>query len=148
MLFISDRSALQGRVKWKIKDENILSGREKITYVSPGGYSFTDKLGRLICFDFCDSGSDVYLEEGLIVSDLYSLDYDFINDTLKDDGFEELMKEEHRLDLFKNFNRLAEVHCFLDVDEKEREVELECVYFELYDPISEEVLMLVGECDA
>ena len=147
MLFIYDRTTLQGKVKWKIKDDNILSGKDKITYISPGGYSFRDKLGRVICFDFSDSGSNLCLDEGLIVSELYSLDYDFTNDTLKDDGYEELMKEEHRLDLFKNFERFEEIHCFTDVNQEEREVELECVYFELYDPLSEEVLMLVGECD-
>ena len=56
MLFIYDRTTLQGKVKWKITDDNILSGKDKITYISPGGYSFRDKLGRVICFDFSDSG--------------------------------------------------------------------------------------------
>lgn len=148
MLFVYDKNTVQGKVKWKIKDNNILSGKEEITYVSPGGYSFRDKSGRLICFDFSDTGSNVNIDEGLIVSELYSLDYNFINDTLKDDGLEELIKKEHRLELFKDFKDLEEAYCFLDVDQQEREVDLECVYFELYDPISEEVLMLVGECDA
>lgn len=141
MLFIYDKSTVQGVVKWRIKDKDILSGKKKITYISPGGYTFETKAGNLISFDFSDSGTNIDLEKGIIESELYSLDYEFINFSLKENKLSELIKEEHRLELFKDFKEFNEVNCFTDVDE----VDLECIYFELYDPISEEILMLKGE---
>lgn len=144
MLFIYDKSSVQGIVKWKIKDENILSGKNKITYISPGAYSFITKDDKKITFDFADSGSDLDLEKGIIISELYSLDHDFINDMLVEEGYDKLRKEEHRLELFKDFKEFDDVYCFTDVDGVEYEIELECIYFELFDPISEETLILIG----
>lgn len=145
MLFIYDKSSLQATVVWKIKDKDILSGNKEITYISPGGYSFITNNNDKISFDFSDSGSTVNLKKGTILSELFSLDYDFINDTLKEHGLDHLIKDEHRLELFKDFKEFTEIHCFTDVDGEECEVELECIHFELYDPISEDNLVLLGE---
>lgn len=149
MIGIEDKNSIQGKVKWKIKNKDILNGEKEITYVSPGGYSFKDKQERIINFDWQDSGSDVDLEEGLIISELYSLDYDFINNSLNSAGYNELTKEEHRLELFKEFDKFEEIFLLTDVDEEEVDLreDLDCVYFELYDPISNKVLMLIGECE-
>lgn len=147
MLFIYDKSSVQARVKWKIKDENILSGKNKITYISPGGFIFKTKDDKEICFDFNDSGSDLDLKKGIITSELFSLDYEYINDNLKEKGYENLIKEKHGLELFKDFEEVVDAYCFIDVDMCEQEVEMECIYFELFDPKSEEIIMLIGEYD-
>ena len=149
MIGITDKSSIQGKAKWKIKNKDILDGKRKITYISPGAYSFKDKHGRIIDFDWQDSGSNVDLEEGLIISEMYSLDYGFINDCLRIEGYNYLIKEEHRLDLFKEFDKFEEIFLFTDVDEEDVDLreDLDCVYFELFDPISNKVLMLIGECE-
>lgn len=149
MLFVYDKSTVQGKVKWKIKNPDILSGKKKITYISPGGYTFRTNNNELIGFDFCDSSSILNLKEGIITSELFSIEHEYITEQLEQDGYNHLIKEDgdYRLDLFKDFKEFTEVYCFVDVDEEEVDEDLECVYFELYDPISEEVLMLVGECD-
>ena len=36
-MFISDDSTIQAFTKWKITNEDILSGKKKLTYFSPGG---------------------------------------------------------------------------------------------------------------
>lgn len=145
MLFIYDKSSLQATVVWQIKDKDILSQKKKITYISPGGYSFITNNGDEISFDFSDSGSTLNLEKGTILSELFSLDYDFINSTLKEHNLNHLIKEEHRLELFEDFKEFTEIYCFTDVDGEECEVELECIHFELYDPISDDNLVLLGE---
>lgn len=147
MIFIWDKSTVQARVKWKIKDDNILSGKNKITYISPGSFSFRTNDDKEIYFDFCDSGSDLYLDKAMIESQLYSLDYEYINDYLEEQGYYDLIKEEHRLELFKDFKEMIEAYCFIDVDEVEQEIDIECIYFELFDPKTEEILMLIGEYD-
>ena len=149
MLFVYDKSTIQGKVKWKIKNPDILSGKKKITYISPGGYTFRTNNNELIGFDFGDSSSNLDLKEGTITSELFSIEHEYITEQLEQDGYNHLIKEDgdYRLDLFKDFKEFTEVYCFVDVDEEEIDEDLECVYFELYDPISEEVLMLVGECD-
>lgn len=147
MLLVADKSSVQGKVVWKIKNKDILEGKRKITYISPGGYSFWDKKDRLLHFDWQDSESSIINDT--IVSELYSLDYCHINDMLKEEELDELIKEEHRLEFFKDFKRFEEVFCFTDIDEEEVDInnDLECIYFELFDPISNQVLMLIGECE-
>lgn len=147
MIFIWDKSTVQARIKWKIKDENILSGKNKITYISPGSFGFKTSDDKEIYFDFCDSGSDLYLDKAMIESQLYSLDYEYINDYLEEQGYYDLIKEEHRLEMFKDFKEMIEVYCFTDIDGVEQEVDMECIYFELFDPKTEEILMLIGEYD-
>lgn len=145
MLFIYDKSAVQATIKWQIKDKDILSKKKEITYISPGGYTFVTNNGDEISFDFSDSGSSINLKKGTIISEVFSLDYDFINDTLKDNNLNHLIKDEHRLELFENFKEFTEIYCFTDVDGEECEIDLECIHFELYDPISEENLVLIGK---
>lgn len=145
MIFIYDKFALQATVVWQIKDNDILSQNKKITYVSPGGFTFKTNNGEEISFDFSDSGSIINLDKGTIFSELFSLDYEFINDYLDSNNLNHLIKEEHRLELFKDFKEFTEIYCFTDVDEEECEVELECIHFEVYDPISKNNLMLIGE---
>lgn len=148
-MFISDRSSIQCFIKWKIINQDILEKKKEITYFSPGGYIFKDNQGREICFDWQDSCGDLNLEEGLVETEQYSLDHDFINSSLEQNKFIELIKLEHRLELFKDFKELTETHVTLDIDEEEfdQDGNVECIYFELYDPISEERLMLIGEYD-
>lgn len=145
MLLIYDKSALQATVVWQIKDNDILSGKKEITYISPGGYTFKTNSGDEISFDFADSGSVVNLDKGNIFSELFSFDYDFVNYSLKEHGLNHLIKDEHRLELFEDFKEFTEIYCFTDVDGEECEVELECIHFELYDPISDDNLILLGE---
>lgn len=145
MLLIYDKSALQATVVWQIKDNDILSGKKQITYISPGGYTFKTNSGDEISFDFADSGSVVNLDKGNIFSELFSFDSDFVNDSLKSHNLNHLIKDEHRLELFKDFKEFTEIYCFTDVDGEECEIELECTHFELYDPISDDNLILLGE---
>lgn len=149
MLFIYDKSSIQCYVKWKIINKDVLEGKKKITYFSPGGYCFEDKQGREICFDWQDSCGDQYLDKGIVETTQYSFDYDYINSSLEDDGYNDLIKPEHRLEFFKDFKKFIETHVTLDIDEEEQDEEgnVECIYFELYDPISDERLMLLGEYD-
>lgn len=147
MIFIWDKSTVQARIKWKIKDENILSGKNKITYISPGSFGFKTNDDKEIYFDFCDSGSNVDLQQGIIESELFSLDYEYINDYLQEQEYNDLIKEEHRLEMFKDFKEMIEVYCFTDIDGVEQEIDMECIYFELFDPKTEEILMLIGEYD-
>lgn len=143
MLFIADKSAIQAEVKWEIINKDILDGNKKITYISPGGFSFCDDKGRVICFDWQDSGSRI--EGKYIISDLLSFDYNYINDSLKYNGSEDLIKDEHRLEFFNNFKQFIEIYCLIDIDgeESNHENNLECVSFELYDPISNTELKLI-----
>ena len=145
MLFIYDKSSVQATVVWKIKDEDILSKKKEITYISPGGYSFITNNEEEISFDFCDSGSNINLKKGTIMSELFSLDHEYINECLEDNNFNHLTKEEHRLELFKDFKEFTEIYCFTDVDLEECEVDLECIHFELYDPKTDENLVLIGD---
>ena len=145
MLFIYDKYALQATVVWQIKDNDILSGKKQITYISPGGYSFKTNSGEELSFDFADSGSVVNLDKGTIFSELFSFDYEYVNDSLKSNNLEHLVKEEHRLEFFKDFKEFTEIFCFTDVDGEECYVDLECIHFELYDPASGNSLMLIGE---
>lgn len=148
MLFVADRSTIQAITKWKITNEDILNGKKKLTYFSPGGYSIKDTQGRIICFDWCNSCGDYDEEDNSIIeATQYSFDYDHINSSLEQDGYNELVKEEHRLELFKDFKEMEEVFCTIDIDKEEVPYEdnIECIYFELYDPISKESKMLIGE---
>lgn len=149
MLFVSDRSSIQCFAKWKIINPDVLSGKKKITYFSPGAYGFKDNQGREIYFDWQDSCGDLNLEKGLVETEQYSFDYDFINSSLKDSGHEELINPEHRLEFFKDFKEFIETHVTLDIDEEECDQtnNVECVYFEVYDPICMERVMLIGEYD-
>lgn len=148
MLFISDKSTVQAYTKWRITNKEVAKKKKMLTYFSPGGYTFEDSKGRKICFDWCDSCADYNeYDHTILEAEQYSLDYDFISSSLKDDGYDDLIKEEYRLELFKDFKKLTETHCTIDIDEEEVNYEgnIECIYFELYDPISEKSIMLIGE---
>lgn len=149
MFFISDKSTIQCYIKWKIINKDVLEGKKKITYFSPGGYCFKDNHGRELCFDWQDSCGDLDLEKGILETTQYSLDYDYITSSLEDDGHHELIQDEYRLEFFKDFKEFVETHVTLDIDEEEQDEtdNVECIYFELYDPISDERLMLIGEYD-
>lgn len=150
MLFIYDKSAVQARTKWRITDKDIIKKKKELTYFSPGGYSFKDSQGRVICFDWSDSCANYNKDDNTILEvEQYSLDHDFITSSLEDDGHNDLIKEEYRLDLFKDFKELVETHCTIDIDGEEVSYEghIECIYFELYDPISDVSVMLIGEKD-
>lgn len=146
MLFIADRSAVQANSVWKIINPEIT--KENLTYFSPGGYSFEDKQKRVICFDWCDSCSDFDEEDNRLLDvTQYSLDYDHINSCLESDGYDELIKKEHRLELFKDFEKMIETYCTIDIDGEEVPYEnnIECIYFEVYDPILEKKIVLIGD---
>lgn len=150
MLFIADKNSIQAHTKWKITNKDILNGKKKLTYFSPGGYSIKDTQDRIICFDWCDSlGNYEEENQSIIESAQYSFDYDHINASLEEDGYNELIKKEHRLELFKDFKEMEEIFCVIDIDNEEVPFEgnIECIYFELYDPISNERVMLIGEYD-
>lgn len=149
MLFISDKSTVQCNAEWKIINKDVLDKKKKITYFSPGGYTFIDRSGKNICFDFCDSCGDWNDEGTAIETTQYSIDVDFITDSLKEDGYDDLVKEDYRLDFFKDFVAFDELHCTLDIDEEEfdQHGNVECIYFELFDPISEETLILINKKD-
>lgn len=149
MLFISDRSSIQCFAKWKIINQDVLEGKKKITYFSPGGYCFKDNQDREICFDWQDSCGDLNLEKGLVETEQYSFDYDFINSSLSDSRYEDLIKPEYRLEFFKDFKEFIETHVTLDIDGEEHDEtgNIECVYFEIYDPICMKRTMLIGEYD-
>lgn len=139
MLFI------QAKTIWKITNEDIIKGNSKLTYFSPGEYSFKDNQERLICFDFINSCID-YKDNNLLEVNQYSLDYDYINSSLKSDGYNDLIKKEHRLELFKDFEKMIETYCTIDIDSEEVPYEnnIECIYFEVYDPISEKKIILIN----
>lgn len=148
MLFIADRSTVQANTIWKITNRDIIEGNSKLTYFSPGGYSIKDNQDRLICFDWCDSCADYNEDDkSLLEATQYSLDYDHINDSLIEESHNDLVKDEHRLELFKDFKEIIETYCTIDIDGKEVPYEdnIECIYFELYDPISEEKLILLDK---
>lgn len=146
-MVISDDSTIQAFTKWKITNEDILSGKKKLTYFSPGGYSIKDKQGRVIYFDWNDFFGDYSDDKSIIESEQYSFDYNHVNESLKEEGHNELIKKEHRLELFKDFKEIHETYCTIDIDEEEVNYEgnIECIYFELYDPISKKSIMLIGE---
>jgi len=146
MLNISDRSSIQCFTKWKIINPDILNGKKKITYFSPGGYAFKDNQDREFYFDWQDSCGDLNLEEGLVESEQYSFNYDFVNSSLK---YKDLIKPNHRLEFFKDFKEFTETHVTLDIDKEEfdQDNNVECIYFEVYDPILDERIMLIGEYD-
>ena len=146
MLFVYDKNSLQGKVIWKIKDEDILNKKKAITYFSPGSFSFVDQNNNVIYFDWSDSNTEI-TEDGKIISELYSFDYDYITESLKENKYKDKINDEYRLNLFDSFKKLDEINYVADIDEKGKEIDIECIYFELFDPKSGKVLMLIGECE-
>lgn len=150
MLFISDPSTIEARSKWRIINKDILDKKKELTYFSPGGYCFKDKYDRQICFDWCDSRGDYdENDKSIIEATQYSFDYDFITSSLEDDKNFELIQEEYRLELFKDFVEFIELHCTIDIDKEEvpQEGNIECIYFELFEPASGESLVLLNKED-
>lgn len=146
MLFIADRSTVQANSVWRIKNPKIT--KDNLTYFSPGGYSFEDKDKRVIYFDWCDSRADFNEEDNRLLDvTQYSFDYDHINSSLESDGYNDLIKEEHRLELFKDFVKMVEAYCTIDINGKDVPYEdhIECIYFEVYDPISEKEIVLLDK---
>lgn len=145
-MFISDKSTIQCITKWRIINKDILEGKKKITYFSPGGYTFVDKNGRKIGFDWEDNCSNYdEKDNSIIVSEQYTIDCECITSCLQHQGYNDLIANDYRLDFFKDFLEFNEVHAALDIDieEFDQTNNLECVHFELYDPISDKNIILI-----
>ena len=145
---MQDRSSIQGYTKWRILNKDIAKKHKKLTYFSPCGYSFETNDGKEIYFDWYDCRA--YYNENdntIIESTQFSLDYDFISNALEQKNLKDLVKNEYRLELFKDFKKFKELNCTIDIDEVESSYEgnIECVYFEVHDPISNETIVLLDK---
>lgn len=93
-------SDVRAYVLWRLK-EGVTLSKKDLMYISPGGYTFTNKTGKPICFDFAFSESGYEEKDRLVIGTHAELLHEFITDSLKECKLDELVQEEYGIDFFK-----------------------------------------------
>lgn len=136
-------SAVRAYVVWRLK-ENINIKKEELLYFSSGGYSFTNKDGKHISFDFEESSRGYIEEDRLIECHHKEIDNDLITSILKEDKYNDLIQEQYDINFFRNGKlniESDEFHCCMDLkinnellDEVDFREYIEPVYLAVFDP--------------
>jgi hypothetical protein len=145
-------SAVRGYVLWRVKP-GVEIAHDDLTFFSPGGYTFTHKSGKHVCFDFCESEGEYIENERMLEWSQKEIDNHHITNSLKEDGYNELIQEQYDINFFKDSKMdlvtipedricpIDEIHCCMDliingeeVLEVDDDLYIEPVYMAVYDP--------------
>ena len=94
-------SAVRAYVMWRLKP-GVELDKDSLTYFSPGGYIFTHKSGKHVCFDFEESYTKFEVEDRLLEVDHKEIDNDFTTGDLETNGNQELIQEQYDIEFFKD----------------------------------------------